>query len=143
MAEYFKDFEVDLSDGTKGTFSDDIEEEISESGERAWWLNIYSNEFMSGGGTPELDSLLKQIGQALYEKLRTAPAYRFAIAGLEVLMAFSFVDIDDLLKDPEHLSKHYQGLVLLKEQVSGTPSESLFTYFSESYRWIPYQGKNA
>jgi len=66
-----------------------------QSGESGKWWAIASPTGVSTSGVSSVDEAqrLSDIGFLLYEKLRSAPPYRFAAVGFEV---FDFRDVEDL-----------------------------------------------
>ncbi|MEM5548759.1 hypothetical protein [Pseudoalteromonas fuliginea] len=129
IQEHFKTMDLILLNNKISTFTINLEKENKDYGEISWWVNIYSNEFQTGEGSPE-------IARVLYKTLETAPNFRFAIVGVEVLLFISFEDISNILNDPSCVAKSYGGLVLSKSTILGTQSESLFEHFSDNYVWM-------
>lgn len=141
IINHFKDFSVPLSNNMITSFSSELELETTPTGKKIFWVNIYNNDFLSGGGTPELDSLLDEIGLALYNKLKTVSFYRFAIVGIEVLMSLSYEDIYSQLRNGNNLD-YLNGVVIENDLEINSLLKSNFKLFSKGYQWLPYDGSN-
>ena len=70
---------------------------------------------------------------ALYERLRTAPRYRYALVGVEVDGFRYFDELDD-----DVVNHDYNGLVLAEEVWKHLGSPDVFVPFEPGYRWRPF-----
>lgn len=77
---------------------------------------------------------MTEIGFALYERLRGAPPFRFAMVGIEVdgFRTFSELEATELDEDA------FEGLALNEETWRLLGSPSGFVPFAIGYRWRPF-----
>jgi hypothetical protein len=129
FARHFHGLIVTLADGARypcgaGTF---------ESGEAWWACVIPEGVTRSGIGDEEDRRILTGIGVALYEKLREAPPYRYALVGVEVDSFRSFNELDD-----DVVKLDFSGLVLADAVWQHLGSPEIFVPFTPGYRWRPF-----
>ncbi len=107
-----------------------------ESG-RYWVCAVPSGLSTSGVRGPEDARQMTEVGFLLYEKLQSAPPYRFASVAIE---AFVFRDVEDL---PAILLPHSSsdGLVLSESLWMSFGQPAIFVPFAPGYRWRPYRGE--
>jgi len=129
LACHFNGFTVTLPDGSRypcnaNTFHD---------GE-GWWAMICPRG-VSGGdiGDEREQQKLTAIGFALYERLRSAPAFRFASVGVDVDGFRSFTELDD-----DVVTLDFGGLVLSDAVWQHLGSPGIFVPFTPGYRWRPF-----
>jgi hypothetical protein len=79
---------------------------------------------------------LSEIGHLLYERLRSATGYRYALAGIETSEFRYFSELDE---DLAVLA--FAGLVISDEIWQRIGRADVFTPFSPGYVWRPYQGE--
>ncbi|MBD2593797.1 hypothetical protein H6G74_05570 [Nostoc spongiaeforme FACHB-130] len=105
--------------------------------ESNWWCRVYpSNISEVGIDSPESAYLMTELGILLYQKLRLAPPFRYALVGVEV---DEFRTYSELIEDLPNLS--IPGLVLsqiIEQEAAILP---IFRQFSSGYIWQPYQGE--
>ena len=79
---------------------------------------------------------MTEIGFSLYEHLKSAPPFRYAIVGWEVdgFREASEFDSDDL--------QTLNGLVLSEEFCERLDCKSKLEVFAPKYYWRPYLGEN-
>ncbi|MBK8499477.1 MAG: hypothetical protein IPL52_11850 [Flavobacteriales bacterium] len=77
------------------------------------------------------------IGFELYGLLRNAPAFRYAITGVEV---DGSVTLSELYEDPEYWLG-YKGFVIRKDIYQKTGSTRPMAQFGTDYVWTPYEGE--
>lgn len=82
--------------------------------------------------------MLTEVGTRLYEHLRAAPPFLFALVGVEVDDVRNELEIEELIRDPRPA---YQGLVVSTDlwQQAGQPSA--FQSFRSGYVWRQYLGE--
>jgi len=80
---------------------------------------------------------MSELGAALYNRLKSAPPYRFALAGVEVDGAVDYEVIDQDMITQEC----YNGMVISEELWMRLGSPAAFIPFSMGYFWRPYQGE--
>lgn len=80
---------------------------------------------------------MRELVPLLYQHLRSAPLFRFALVGIEVDKCITYEELisDNLiLQKPEKFS----GLVVSQEIWRKLGSPNSFVSFREGYFWIPY-----
>lgn len=107
-------------------------DEVSQDEIGRWWVSVIldsEGRFLQLTDNP---ALLAEAGEKLYDRLRSARGYRFAIVGFEVLQ---FNDVDAL---PELLVRPgITGLVVCEDLFQKLGQPAGFTQFSEGYVWFP------
>ena len=78
------------------------------------------------------------MGLLLYEHLRLAPSFRYAIVGVEV---DEFRTYSELLEPEERPDLLWSGLVLERSLWQLMDSPVGFRSFASSYLWKPYEGE--
>jgi len=77
---------------------------------------------------------MTELGILLYQTLRFAPSFRYALVGVEV---DEFRTYSELIEDLSNLS--LPGLVIVKELNQVRETLPVFRLFSPSYVWQPYE----
>jgi hypothetical protein len=133
VANHFKGLTVTLANGTQfpcrvSTFCHDGD----------WWAMICPEGVSQSGIRNEHDAIqMTEIGRALYERLRTSPAYRYALVGVEVDAFRTFSELDD-----DVIQRAFDGLVLAEVVWQKLGSPAIFAPFSSGYRWRPFRSAN-
>ena len=130
FAAHFQRLTVMLADGSRfpcqvDTFHD---------GE-GWCARICPDGVSRSGIRHEQDARqMTEIGSALYERLRSAPPFRFAMVGVEVDGFRTFSELDADVVDCDS----FEGLVLGEPgwRLLGAPS--VFVPFAPGYWWRPF-----
>jgi hypothetical protein len=135
VVHHFAGFTVASKAGSPSRFTVELDHDPWGEGRGEYWVSVVSDEFRSGE-SPASDERLAELRDGLYRRLRTAPPYRFALVGVEVFATVTYEALLELLDDPSSLSPAYDGLVLRADDVAATSAASLFTPFSDGYRWI-------
>ncbi len=78
---------------------------------------------------------MTQIGYKLYELLKNAPDFRYALTGIEVDNWRTFTE---LAQDPA-IIKDIKGFVINKDIYTLIKCTAKMTSFRKNYFWIPYQ----
>jgi hypothetical protein len=105
--------------------------------EENWWCRVSPTRVSEVGiDTPESAYLMTELGILLYQRLQSAPTFRYALVGVEV---DEFRTYTELLESPSNLM--FPGLVLaiaISEAMESSPD---FRPFSPGYVWKPYEGE--
>lgn len=115
----------------------------------AWWSTVRPygasiNAFDRDGKpepnlvTPEQRS---EIGRALYDLLRTSPAFSYARYGAEALDDFFDVysTYNRILRDPKLIVNGWEGLVISESLWEQTGFAISYEPFRPGYFWAPYR----
>ncbi len=133
FAQHFHEISLVLSNGRQSQCRAAIFQDLEEN----WWCQVCPTGISEIGiETPESAYLMTELGILLYQRLRSAPAFRYALVGVEV---DEFRTYSELLADSGTLT--FPGLVLSKAvwQAMGTPK--VFRPFTSEYLWKPYEGE--
>jgi hypothetical protein len=129
VANHFRGLTVTLEDGSSypcgtGTFHD---------GE-GWWATVCPDGVTRNGINNEQErQQLTAISIALYEHLRSAPAFRYALVGVEVDGFRYFRELDD-----DVVTMDFNGLVVSDAVWNHLGSPTIFVPFKPGYRWRPF-----
>lgn len=130
---YFSQVSWVLSNGSQSQCSTRIYQDV----EKNWWCRVSpSNISEIGINTPEDAQLMTEVGVLLYRCLRAAPAYRYALVGVEV---DEFRTYSEFIEDFPNLK--FPGLVLSQTLIQSVEITPLFRQFSPGYIWKPYEGE--
>ena len=133
FAQHFEGVTWVLSNSHQCHCRTDIFQDIEEN----WWCRVYPNSISEVGiDTAESAYLMTELGILLYQHLRSAPPFRYALVGVEV---DEFRIYRELLEEPFGLS--IPGLVLAVEVGQALGVTSIFRSFSTGYVWQPYEGE--
>jgi hypothetical protein len=138
VAEHFQGLPLSLPDGLKRQCMAQPWRDV----EANWWVRAAppgaSASGIPGNDDPELRSAsrLSEFGHLLYGHLRTAPAFRYALAGIETSEFRYFSELDqDLVRLP------FSGLVIRNDIWQRLGRPSVFVEFRAGYVWRPYAGE--
>ena len=103
-----------------------------------WWaIACPSGVHHSGSPMNEDDARrMTAIGLRLYERLKSAPNFRFAAVGAEVFDFRAAHELPDILLQPG-----LHGLVLSEPLWTEFGQPSLYVPFAPGYLWRPYRGE--
>lgn len=121
-----------LSSGKSSQCSTGIFQDTEEN----WWCRVSPTTASEVGiDTPETAYQMTELGISLYQHLRSAPPFRYALVGVEV---DEFRTYGELLEESVLV---FPGLVLAEKiwQLVGSPAA--FRSFSQGYVWKPYEGE--
>jgi len=105
--------------------------------EANWWCRVCPNNISEVGiDAPESAYLMTELGILLYQHLRSAPSFRYALVGVEV---DEFRTYSELLEENSDLP--IPGLVLAVEVGRKMGMSPAFRPFSAGYVWQPYEGE--
>lgn len=107
-----------------------------------WWCRVCPSDISEiaskmGREAPDSAYVMTELGISLYQQLRTAPAFRYALVGVEV---DEFRTYSELLNEPPTLN--FPGLVLSNATWQAIASPTTFKPFSTGYLWQPYEGES-
>ncbi|MEE3717557.1 hypothetical protein V2H45_12405 [Tumidithrix elongata RA019] len=133
FARHFEGISWVLSNGRECQCSADIFQDIEEN----WWCRVSPNNLSEVGiDSPESAYLMTELGILLYQSLRFASPFRYALVGVEV---DEFRTYNELIEDLSDLS--IPGLVLAKALHQELKTLPVFRSFSPNYVWQPYAGE--
>ena len=133
FAEHFEGISFLLSNGRQCQCYTDIFQDIEEN----WWCRVSPNNLSEVGiDSPESAYLMTELGILLYQSLRFATAFRYALVGVEV---DEFRTYSELIEESSNLS--IPGLVLAKSIQQELGILPVLRPFSPSYVWQPYAGE--
>lgn len=102
--------------------------------EKTWWVCVCPEGVSTSGVYNEKDAQeLTMVGKQLFDRLRSAPPFRYAMVGVEVDCFRSYDELDSSLADP-----FFDGLVLEDSLWRQIGSPENFVKFSEGYHWQPF-----
>lgn len=133
FAHHFDAVSWGLSNGSQSQCYAQIFQDIEEN----WWCRVCPSA-ISGVGidTPQTAYLMTELGILLYQRLQTAPAFRYALVGVEV---DEFRTYSELLE--ESPSPTFPGIVLAETVWQSLGASPSFRPFSLGYVWKPYEGE--
>jgi hypothetical protein len=133
FAQHFEGMTWMLSNGQQCQCRTDIFQDL----EKNWWCRVCPKNISEVGlDTPESAYLMTELGILLYQSLRSALHFRYALVGVEV---DEFRTYSELIEEPSSLS--VPGLVLATEVGQRLRISSVFRLFSPGYIWQPYEGE--
>lgn len=133
FAQHFEGISWLLSNNRHCQCHADIFQDI----ETNWWCRVSpSNLSEVGIDSPESAYLMTELGILLYQSLRFAPQFRYALVGVEV---DEFRTYSELIEELHNLS--VPGLVLAKNFKKEVGILPMFRAFSADYVWQPYEGE--
>jgi hypothetical protein len=135
FCQHFQGSVLNLNDSSSFECRGDIFAEL----ENNWWCRVCPQGIsLTGIDTPETAYLMTEIGILLYRLLQSAPAFRFALVGVEV---DEFRTYDELIEDRELLAVLFPGLVLANPVWKSIGSPGSFRKFAGDYVWQSYGGE--
>lgn len=133
FAHHFDNLSWVLSDGRYIQSHNDIFQDIEEN----WWCRVCPTGISASGiDTPNTAYWMTELGILLYQRLRSAPPFRYALIGLEV---DEFRTHSELLEDAP--TQAFPGLVLSETLWQALGESPVFCQFAPSYVWHPYEGE--
>ena len=132
LASHFADSAWVLSNGRESHCRVDLFQDIEDN----WWCRVCPSQISEiGVNVPEAAYLMTELGILLYQRLRTAPTFRYGMVGIEV---DEFRTYSELL---EESTVAIPGLVLASSVRKELGQASGFQTFSSGYIWQPYEGE--
>jgi hypothetical protein len=133
FSRHFDKIEWTLSNGSSSESTSSIFQDMEEN----WWCRIVPNGISEvGADTPEKAFVMTELGIILYQRLQSAPSFRYALVGIEV---DEFRTYSELLEDSSVIN--FPGLVLAESIWQTLGSSLVFRPFSLGYVWKPYEGE--
>jgi hypothetical protein len=133
FSRHFDNVQWVLSNGSSSKYNSSIFQDIEEN----WWCRVVPNGISEvGADTPEKAFVMTELGIILYQRLQSAPSFRYALVGIEV---DEFRTYSELLEDPS--ATNFPGLVLAESIWQTLGSSSVFRPFSLGYVWKSYEGE--
>ncbi len=133
FANHFRNLTWMIDNGIESKCQADIFADV----EGNWWCRVCRSGLSEIGiDAPESAYLMTELGILLYQRLRSAPAFRYGIVGVEV---DEFRTYSELIDDGTVAS--LPGIVVNQEmwQLLGSPSG--LRSFAKGYFWKPYEGE--
>lgn len=132
VASHFADSAWILSNGRESSCRIDLFQDIEDN----WWCRVCPSQVSEiGVNAPEAAYIMTELGILLYQRLRTAPAFRYGLVGIEV---DEFRTYNELLAEATVV---IPGLVLASSIGKELGQISGFQIFSSGYIWQPYEGE--
>lgn len=133
LCNYFKGKNLNLSDGTQvQLLASTLMDEIGK-----WWVEVYPEGASYGSPMGSdyrlLDYFTGELTRGLYNLLKKAPSFRYAIAGHEVEFFVLYNELEGYIKEGA-----YEGFILSRELWLSFNKQKNFKYFSDGYVWYPY-----
>jgi hypothetical protein len=134
FTHYFDNLSWMLSNGSQIQCRAALFQDIEEN----WWCRVCPSGVSEVGiDTPETVYLMTELGILLYQRLRSAPTFRYALVGVEVDEFRTYSELlEESLGGPA-----FPGLVLAKTVWQAIGASSTFRPFSSGYVWKPYEGE--
>jgi hypothetical protein len=133
FAQYFDGVSWVLSSGTQSQ----CHTAIFQDSEENWWCRVCPDNLSEiGVDTPDIAYLMTELGILLYQRLRFAPSFRYALVGMEVDEFRTYSELST-----EIPVTRFPGLVLADIAWRSLGASSLFRPFSPGYVWHPYEGE--
>jgi hypothetical protein len=122
-----------LSNGSQSQCRADIFQDIEEN----WWCRVNPSGISEVGiDAPQTAYLMTELGILLYQRLRSAPTFRYALVGVEVDEFRTYHELLDESPTPT-----FPGLVLAETVWQSLGASPTFRPFSSGYVWQPYEGE--
>lgn len=133
FARHFDNVSFRLSNGSQIECYEEIFQDIEEN----WWCRVIPSGVSEVGiDAPQTAYLMTELGIFLYQYLRSAPSFRYALVGVEV---DEFRTYSELLE--ESPTPTFPGLVLAEQVWQTMRALPTFRPFSSGYVWQPYEGE--
>ena len=135
FTDYFQGLTLKFADGLEIP----CDANVFGGGESSWWSLVNPRSIIAGGSDCVVEHCkterASEAGFLLYEHLKNAPPFRYAIVGWEV---DGFADAEEL--DTADLQA-LNGLVLSQEFCERLDCFSTLEPFAPKYYWRPYRGE--
>ena len=126
-AQHFADADADVS-----------AQQSSEDG--AWWA-VVTPRVADGLAGAELAQARTAAGQALLERLRSAPPFRFAVIGVEAFESATLDGLDASEGSDPSFPQRFHGLVVSDAVRGSLGPDAPLEPFAPGYSWFPYRGE--
>jgi hypothetical protein len=133
FAQHFDDLSWILSNDQQSQCHTAVFQDI----EGNWWCQAYPSGISEVGiDGSDIAYQMTELGILLYQRLQSAPPFRYALVGVEV---DEFRTYSELIS--EALAPSFPGLVLAETVWRSLEASTLFRPFSSGYVWQPYEGE--
>jgi hypothetical protein len=133
FAQYFDGLSWLLSNGTQSQCHTAVFQDI----EGNWWCQARPTGISEVGiDRSDIAYQMTELGILLYQRLQSAPPFRYALAGVEV---DEFRTYSELISEATVPS--FPGLVLAETVWRSLGASTLFRPFSSGYVWQSYEGE--
>jgi hypothetical protein len=133
FAQHFNGLFWTLSNGIQSR----CQTEIFQDFEEHWWCRVCPDNLSEIGiNTPDIAYSMTELGLFLYQRLRSAPTFRYALVGVEVDEFRTYSELSTEISETS-----FPGLVLTERVWQAYGASPLFQPFSSGYVWHPYEGE--
>ena len=133
ICQHFKNKSLVLTDGTEVIINcSNMKDEIGN-----WWVEVIPQGVNYGSPMGSdirlVDYFTGEITQKLYDLLKIAPTFRYALAGYEIEFFLLFNELEEYLQDGCN-----EGMILSKELWEYFGKCDNYEPFSKGYVWYPF-----
>jgi hypothetical protein len=133
FAQHFNGLSWTLSSGIQSR----CQTEIFQDFEEHWWCRVCPDNLSEIGiNAPDIAYSMTELGLCLYQRLRSAPTFRYALVGVEVDEFRTYSELSTEISETS-----FPGLVLAEGVWQAYGASPLFQPFSPGYVWHPYEGE--
>ncbi|WP_416666716.1 hypothetical protein [Egbenema bharatensis] len=133
FAQHFDGLSWVLSSGHQSQCYTAVFQDIEEN----WWCQVCPSGISDVGiDQSDIAYQMTELGILLYQRLRSAPPFRYALVGVEV---DEFRTYSELSTENPEIS--FPGLVLAESVWRLFGASTKFRPFSPGYVWHPYEGE--
>jgi hypothetical protein len=133
FAHHFDNVSWMLSNGSQIQCHAKIFQDIEEN----WWCQVSPSGISEVGiDAPATAYLMTELGILLYQRLRSATTFRYALVGVEVDEFRTYCELIEESPTPT-----FPGLVLAETLWQTMGASPTFRLFSSGYVWKPYEGE--
>lgn len=133
FAQHFDGLSWVLANGLQTQFHTAVFQDV----EGNWWCQVCPDTISNVGiNAPNIAYQMTELGILLYQRLQSAPPFRYALVGVEV---DEFRTYSELLAEATVPS--FPGLVLAGAVWRSLSPSSPLQPFSPGYVWQPYEGE--
>lgn len=133
FAQHFDGLSWVLSNGTQSQSRTAAFQDL----EKNWWCRVCPSGISEvGSDASNIAYQMTELGIFLYQRLQSAPLFRYALVGLEVDEFRTYSELNAESPVPS-----FPGLVLAETVWRSLGASTLFRPFSPGYVWHPYEGE--
>jgi hypothetical protein len=133
FAQHFDGLSWVLSNGQKSQCHTAIFQDIEQN----WWCRVCPDGISEVGiDASDIAYQMTELGIFLYQRLQSAPPFRYALVGLEVDEFRTYSELSS-----EIPVNSFPGLVLAETVWRSPQASPFFRPFSPGYVWHPYEGE--
>ena len=137
VAQHFEGASWVLSNGNQSRCHAAVFQDI----EGNWWCRACPDGISEVGiDRSDIAYQMTELGILLYQRLQSAPLFRYALVGVEVDEFRTYRELSDELS-AEATVRSFPGLVLAEPVWRSLGSSPVFRPFSSGYVWQPYEGE--